>query len=72
MRDIIFAWLFTAVLWCVLPYAQITRLETIIAVSYFFIVGLYIYAVIERKVKRNRARKRAYKNRKIKQEKKIA
>ena len=62
MRDIIFAWIFAVTLWCILPYAQISRLETAIAFSYFFVVGLYLYAVIERKFYRNRRRK--YKSKK--------
>lgn len=64
MRDVIFAWIFTVVLWCALPSAQVSRMETVIALSYFFVVGLYIYAVIERKVKRNRKQKMRHVRRK--------
>ena len=63
MGDIIFAWMFTVILFCILPSAQISRLETVITVGYLFVVGLYIYAVIERRVKRNRRRKLRHKKR---------
>lgn len=72
MRDVMFAWIFTVVVWCVLPYAQISRLETVIAVTYFFIVGLYIYAVIERNVRRNRRRKLRRKTRIKEEERRVA
>lgn len=64
MRDVIFAWIFTVVLWCALPSAQVSRMETVIALSYFFVVGLYIYAVIERRVNRTCRKKmrRGYRN----------
>lgn len=50
MKDFAFAWCFTLALYLILPESTLTRFETMVALSWFMVTGLYIYHLIEKEI----------------------